>query len=406
MPSRTMPRRRRCAAPPQPVALVQASLFVTMFSRAVTLMSICVVLLATGGCITLPRVNVTAADEASMSLTGFGEIRYRYGDSRLTEMLQQTLKPDADGYVSALAISGGAANGAYGAGLLNGWTASGHRPEFQAVSGISSGALIAPFAFLGPKWDEALRRAYLGKDAQGLVQLRVPGALLTPGFYSKEPLEAVVHKYITDDLLRAIAMEHAKGRRLLIGTTNLDTLELVVWDMGAIAAPGGPAARKLFEQVLIASSTIPGALAPTMITLRAGGRTFTEMHVDGETESAFFAVPQSLLEANERAPAPYKLHLFIIVNAQLDRPFVVTPRQTVAILRRALIAVTTAATRNLLIANNEFCQLQGCELDVASIPKTVDGNPIDFTADHLQSLFDTGMAAAENGTAWSKEPSR
>jgi predicted acylesterase/phospholipase RssA len=370
--------------------------------RAATLIAVCILAAATAGCMSLPRLSVTAADEAITSPTGFGEIRYQYGDPRLTQMLQATLQPNAAGYVNALAISGGGADGAYGAGLLNGWTASGQRPEFQAVSGISSGALIAPFAFLGPSWDGALRHAYLGKDAGGLMRFRFPGALFTPGLFSKAPLESVVHRYVTDDLLRAIAVEHAKGRRLLIGTTNLDTEELVIWDMGAIASSGSPGARRLFEQVLIASASIPGVFAPTMIELSAGGRTFTEMHVDGETESAFFAVPRSLLEANDHPAGPYTLRLFILVNAKLDHPFEATPLETGAIIRRTVVAATTASTREMLIANKEFCQQERCTLSSTSIPRDVDDASTDFTQDHLQRLYQAGYAAALNGTAWSR----
>jgi hypothetical protein len=373
--------------------------------RSISVLILSLMSLAIAGCVTVPRASFTAAEEASAAPpTEFGQIRYQQRTSALADMLRSTLKPDAEGYVNALAISGGGANGAYSAGMLNGWTASGHRPTFQVVTGISTGALTAPFAFLGPDWDQALRRAYLGKETQEVLQSRGPAALLTPGLYSRKPLERLVHGFITDDMLRAIAVEHAKGRRLLVATTNLDTEQLVVWDMGAIATRGGPEARKLFEQVLIASASIPGLFEPSMIDVQSGGRTFAEMHVDGETESAFFAVPQTLFLAKQPAPPPFKVRLFIIVNAKLKGKFEVTPDRTLTVVWRALDAVIKANVRSMLISTFQFCREYGCELKIASLPENVDDAAFDFKGDHLRSLFEAGFAGAAQGTAWSTQP--
>ncbi|HEY3887963.1 MAG TPA: patatin-like phospholipase family protein [Caulobacteraceae bacterium] len=373
-------------------------------NRSISLVILCVVSLAMAGCVTIPRASFTADEEAAAAPPGFGVIRYDQRTPALADMLRATLKPDAEGNINALALSGGGANGAYGAGLLSGWTASGRRPTFQVVTGISTGALTAPFAFLGPDWDPALRRAYLGKQTQEVLQSRGPAALLTPGFYSRKPLEELVHSYITDDMLRAIAAEHAKGRRLLVATTNLDTEQLVVWDMGAIASRGGPEAKKLFEQVLVASASIPGLFAPSMIDVQSGGRTFAEMHVDGETESAFFAVPQTLFLAKQPDPPPYKVRLFIIVNAKLEGKFEVTPDRTLAVGWRAVDAVIKANMRSVLISTFQFCRQYGCELEVASLPENVDDAAFNFKGDHLQSLFDAGVAGGTQGTAWSDQP--
>jgi predicted acylesterase/phospholipase RssA len=374
-------------------------------SRSISVLILSLVSLAIASCVTIPRASFTADEEGSAAPpAGFGVIRYQQRTPALADMLRRTLKPDAQGYVNALAISGGGANGAYSAGLLNGWTANGHRPTFQLVTGISTGALTAPFAFLGPDWDQALRRAYLGKETQDVLQSRGPGVLLTPGVYSRKPLERLVHSYITDDMLRAIAVEHAKGRRLLVATTNLDTEQLVVWDMGAIATHGGPEARKLFEQVLIASASIPGLFEPSMIDVQSGGRTFAEMHVDGETESAFFAVPQTLFLARQPAPPPFDVRLFIIVNAKLNSPFRVTPDRSFPVVWRALDAVIKANMRSVLISTYQFCRQNDCDLEVASLPDDVQDAAFNFKGDHLRSLFEAGVAQAQQGTAWSDQP--
>ena len=200
--------------------------------------------IALGGCATLPREPFTQAEQAVASPDGFDNVRYTQDQPALIALLARALRPNARGEVNALALSGGGANGAYGAGLLHGWTKAGGRPAFQVVTGVSTGALTAPLAFAGPEWDDALRKAYTGPKVVHLLRARGVMSLGSPGLYRSEPLWDLVRGYVTDDLLRAVAAENAKGRRLLVATTNLDTEKLVVWDMGAIAAHGGPAARE------------------------------------------------------------------------------------------------------------------------------------------------------------------
>jgi len=351
------------------------------------------------GCVTLPRTPFTQADQASASPLGFGQVRYAAEDETLALMLRQSLKPDAKGEIDALAISGGGANGAYGAGLLYGWSKNGQRPEFQLVTGVSAGALLAPFAFLGPEWDNELHQAYFGPTIAHLMRPRLL-SLLTPGLYSKAPLEELVRSYVSDRLIKAVAAEHAKGRRLLVGTTNLDTEQLVVWDMGAIAAKGGAEARNLFTSVLVASASVPGAYAPSMIEVEGAGHRFSEMHVDGQTEGAFFAIPQSLFLANPVTPPPFRAHLFIIINGQVDSQFAVTPRSTIPILGRTIDAGGKAAVRSIIVSTAQFCQRTGCELSVSSLPSTAKDDSTDFDQTHLESLFAAGEAGAMTGSGW------
>ena len=370
-----------------------------MSVRRSLLVSWIIVSAALAGCVTLPRTEFTQAEQASASPVGFGQVRYAAEDENLALMLRQSLKPDSKGEIDALAISGGGANGAYGAGLLYGWSKKGNRPEFQLVTGISAGALLAPFAFLGPTWDNDLRQAYFGPQLTHIMRPRVLG-LLTPGIYSKEPLEELVRSYVTDKLIQAVAAEHAKGRRLLVGTTNLDTEQLVIWDMGAIASQGGAKARDLFAAVLVASASIPGAYSPSMIEVESAGHTFSEMHVDGQTEGAFFAIPQSLFLAKSANPPPFHAHLFIIINGQVDSDFNVTPRNTISILSRTIDAGGKAAVRSILVSTAQFCQRSGCELSVSSLPATVKDNSLDFSQTHLESLFAAGEAGSTTGSGW------
>ena len=179
---------------------------------------------------------------------------------------------------NALVLSGGGVNGAYAAGLLKGWTDSGTRPQFDVVTGISTGALIAPYAFLGSEYDAELERLYTSMRQENVFR---PRLLWLDSLVSSEPLEQQIAARATPEILHRIAEAHLQGRRLYVGTTNLDTKKLVVWDMGAIAARNSAESRTLFQKVLLASCSIPGLLPPVPIDVEIDGRHFTELHVDG-----------------------------------------------------------------------------------------------------------------------------
>jgi hypothetical protein len=359
--------------------------------------------LALSGCVTLPRDSFAEAEQSAASPPGFAHVRYAEDDPALAELMRKSVR-SARGEMNALAISGGGANGAYGAGLLVGWTRAGTRPEFQLVTGVSAGALTAPFAFLGSGWDDRLQQAFLGESSVHLLRRRAFLGLFTPGFFDGELLRQLVHRYVTDDMIRAVAAEHARGRRLLVATTNLDTEQLVIWDMGSIAAKGGAAARELFVTVLVASASVPAVFPPTMIQVEGNGRTFNEMHVDGGTESAFFAIPDTLLLAGPLPPDGYKRHLFVIVNGQLDNYFSITRRSTISIIHRTVEAAGKASTRSVLFTTAEFCVINGCDLKVAALPSSQKDASLNFSAAHLQSLFAAGETDIANDTAWHTGP--
>src|SRR6201989_2378602 len=172
------------------------------------------------GCSSLPRASYTASDAASARVLNVNELR-RYTDEPAATFLKQPPVSLRAGPVSYLALSGGGADGAYGAGVLNGWTAAGTRPRFSVVSGVSTGALIAPFAFLGPAYDATLRDVYTSGIAESLLNTpSIVHALFGSGLFGNTQLRELVARYIGQDMLAAIAAEHAKGRRLLIVTTN------------------------------------------------------------------------------------------------------------------------------------------------------------------------------------------
>src|SRR5215471_13905933 len=197
--------------------------------------------------------------------------------------------------INFLAISGGGDDGAFGAGLLNGWTEAGTRPEFKAVTGISTGALIAPFAFLGSKHDKELRDVYTSVSPADIYESRSMWAAITnDAMADSRPLWNLLGKYITPEFLKEIAAEYAKGRMLLIGTTNLDARRPVVWNMGEIASSTDPRAIELVRKILIASSAVPGAFPPMMINVSVNGKQYQEMHVDGGASAQVFVYPPQI----------------------------------------------------------------------------------------------------------------
>ena len=137
--------------------------------------------------------------------------------------------------LNILALSGGGAFGAFGAGAMVGLTRSGSRPEFAVVTGVSAGALVAPYAFLGPTWDARLRDVYTSGAAGHLLRSRGLGVIFGSSLYSGKPLQQLVDAYASDEMVQAVAREADKGRLLLVATTDVATAEPVVWDLGSIA---------------------------------------------------------------------------------------------------------------------------------------------------------------------------
>jgi predicted acylesterase/phospholipase RssA len=358
------------------------------------------VMLGLSGCVAIPRASFSPADAASASPPGFSDVRFDDDSSVLIDRLRKDVRPNAADEINVLALSGGGANGAYGAGVVYGWGQTGARPDFQVVTGISAGAPVAVFSFLGRSWDERLKSLYAGASTTHLLKSRGALALLTPGLYSKAKLASLVDQYADDALIQAVAAEHAKGRRLLVATANLDTGRLIVWDMGAIAAHGGPQALALFRQVLVASASIPGLFPPSFIAVESGAQRFNEMQVDGQVISGFSAIPHAVLLARDPTAAQVRVKLYVLINGALDSRFDVTPDKAVPLVARALEIGEKAALRSELIATTDYCRRNGLGLKISQLPDGERDRPLDFSARHVRELFDDGVAAAMTGSAW------
>jgi hypothetical protein len=300
-----------------------------------------------------------------------------------------------------LALSGGGAGGAFGAGALVGLTRAGARPQFAIVTGVSTGALIAPYAFLGPDWDDRLAEAYTGGFASNLFALTAlrPGASL----YASEPLTELVTRFVDEALVDAVAGAHAEGRRLYVATANLDEQNTVIWDMGAIASRGGAEARKLFTDVLIASSSLPGLFPPKMIEVECEGGVFEEMHVDGGTISPMFIVPEALIVQKLGAGAPADCEVYALVNTTLHPSAHATPMSAVPILVRSFELMLRSSYRSALRSVAAFCEINGFEFRSACVP--ANGHIVSmlrFDRSLMSEMFETGAELAQSGRLWSK----
>ncbi|MBO0765706.1 MAG: patatin-like phospholipase family protein [Hyphomicrobiaceae bacterium] len=312
--------------------------------------------------------------------------------------------------VEYLALSGGADDGAFGAGLLVGWTQRGDRPRFEVVTGVSAGALIAPYAFLGPAYDRQLAELWTKSDPQLVATPQLLAALFgAEAIADAGPLRALIAKHVDRRMLREIAQEYGNGRLLMIGTTNLDAQRQVMWNMGEIAAAAGrdPEAAQLFRDVLLASASIPGIFPPVHIKVRAGGETFEEMHVDGgPTRQVFLAPAQFSLRTFDGFYArPPIRRVYVVRNGRLAPAYEAVEPNTLAISARSLFTVTKNQGLGDINRIYAMTQRDGAEFRLASIPASFTGRSTQsFDPAYMKALFEVGYRLGLGGKAWVTAP--
>jgi len=362
-------------------------------------------LLILAGCSSLPRTPYTASDAASSRVLDINELR-RYADEPASTFRKEAHASFRAGPLSYLALSGGGADGAYGAGVLSGWTAAGTRPKFSMVSGVSTGALIAPFAFLGPAYDATLREVYTSGIAESLLDRpSILSALFGSGLFGNTRLRELVARYVDQDVLAAIAAEHVKGRKLLIVTTDLDTQRTVIWDMGHIATIGSAQALSLFQDVMAASASIPVVFPPMLIDAEANGRRFQEMHVDGGVTAPVLTLPEAFLLRNSALAGGPRMNIYILVNNKVERDFQLVPNSTIDIAARASASVTKTQTRSILYRTFDFARRNNFGFNLTYIDKDVPSpSSSGFETSYMRSLYQYGFDKAKTGNFWAKAP--
>ena len=297
--------------------------------------------------------------------------------------------------IASLALSGGGADGAFGAGLLAGWTARGDRPRFKTVSGVSTGAIIAVFAFLGPEHDATLREIYTRYASEDLFAPAILAGL-TGGtaLLDTRRDRRLIERYVTEDVVRAIAEACRRDRVLLIGTTNLDVARPVIWNIGAIAASGHPDARRLIHDVIQASSAIPAAFPPVLIPVEGpGGRRYDEMHVDGgATQQVMLFSPQirsDLIDAAVGAEVERSVH--VVVNNKLQKPYAPVRPRLAAIAGKAASSLIGGSGSGDIYRIFAVAERDGIDLDVTAIPRGFDAEADGmFDPDYMRALDEVG----------------
>ena len=376
---------------------------------------------ALAGCaatIRLPAVPLVKAAEAHP--LGIPNARfYMNGDKHKVEELAREViaikkrlalqaggRPAESNY---LAISGGGDDGAFGAGLLLGWSARGDRPSFDIVTGISTGALTAPFAYLGPAYDPQLKAVFTNTTKQDVLVARpiLYAALASDALADSTPLRNLIASYVDHTMIRRIAEEYDKGRLLLIATTNLDQSQSVVWNIGAIAKSGGERARALIIDVLRASASIPGAFPPVMLDVTVDGQRYQEMHVDGGAVAQAFLYPPSfsLRAIDKKLNRKVTRHAYVIRNGRLSPPEETVKQQTLSIVGQTVATMIANSGVNDTYRIYLETKRDGVEFNLAYIGDdftTPYSGP--FYPAYMRRLFDYGYSKARAGHTWLKKP--
>ena len=321
----------------------------------------------------------------------------------LPEQVLSTHGEADDGVHTVLALSAGGADGAYGAGVLVGWTKSGTRPQFDVVTGVSTGALMAVLAFLGPDYDDELQRFYTTQSNDKIFRKRGLDGLFGESLYDNGPLKSQIEEFITDDVLRRISAEYAKGRRLYVATTNLDAGELVIWDMGEIANGGRSDDKLHFQKVLRASAAVPAYFAPVYIKPQRGIQ-LRQAHVDG-------GVKEPVLVSGFMFPSDKKVkkELYMVINGNTVRENAAAPVKANLpdIAKKSIMEMMREIQTDTIFRDFVLAQNVGAKFHLTAIPDSIPlaQEGLNFEPERMNRLFQAGYAAGINGTGqWLKEP--
>jgi predicted acylesterase/phospholipase RssA len=357
---------------------------------------------------------------ASANVPGYSQIRI-WGDdgAGITPEMVATATAQAKAAAQAdpsanildrkfLSVSGGGSNGAFGAGLLVGWSEAGTRPKFDIVTGISTGSLIAPFAFLGSAYDKSLREAYTEVTGEDLYRKKgILGIIGSESVADSTPLQRMVERFVTDELLSDVAREHAKGRRLLVGTTNIDAERPVIWDMGAIAASGLPGSKQLFRNILVASASVPGVFPPVRLNVVADGKTYDELHVDGGTSNQAFLFPTSFSPRNvdKQLGGKRKRTLYVIRNGKVTPEWSAVKPRLASIAGKSLSSLIKTQGIGDLYRMYANAQRDGIAFNAVWVPASfTEKEKEPFEQGYMRALFDLGYEMGKNGIPWSNLP--
>lgn len=344
-----------------------------------------------------PSISATIADAATVA--GASGIRY-WGDDTEFASSHARIAPGWDGRVDFLTLSGGGINGAYGAGYLVGWSKQGSRPQFEVVTGISVGAIMAPLAFLGPSYDDRLKTVFSSLTQASNPAADVLAAIFgAPSILSNEPVLQAIRYVVDQHVLDEIAKAHRAGRRLYIGTTNLDAQRPVIWDIGAIANSTLPDRLDLVHQIILASAAVPGIFPPVLIDVNAQGATFNELHVDGGVTQQVLLMPGGY----GKVPSQRQARLYVIFNGIVAPQRETVQISSVALLRRAVPTLLKYLGRGNLDQLAAGARESGVDYRVTAIPGDFPDSKSPFGSPAwLSALFQYGYESGQAGV-WSTQ---
>lgn len=360
------------------------------------------IVVATSGCVSLPLRDYSEREQAIAEIADIPDARFWADDP--AAFIKARPAPTPGKSQAMLAISGGSDDGAYGAGFLNGWSQSGKRPEFTVVTGVSTGALLAPFALLGERYDDRIKAAYTTISQRDIYHRRpAPLALLSTSVATTEPLWELLNHYVTDAVIDEVAAAHRAGRRLFVGTANLDAQRGVVWNMGAIATSGAADRYRLFRRVLLASSAVPALFPPVIIDARAGGKPIREAHVDGATAGSLLVVPPGVVTTSGIASTGAELYL--LVNGALGGDFKIVKGGILSIAGRAFTLATTSAVREQTATAYLWAKRYGAHYHLTYIDSTFEHGPPHkpFDTAYMNRLYEFGLRAGR-ASRWALAP--
>lgn len=303
--------------------------------------------------------------------------------------------------VNILALSGGGADGAFGAGLLIGWTQSGKRPMFDVVTGVSTGAFMAALAFLGPKYDKTLADLYTNQTNDSVYIQKGPEGLLSDSVLDNTPLKRQIERIVTKEFVAEVAAEYAAGRRLYIATTNLDSGDLVIWDMGLIASGDRTDRVQTFQKILRASAAVPGFFMPVYIKPQKGIEQ-RQAHVDGAVKA-----PVLIGDFMFKSPAKQR-NLYVVINGSLARLNNTGPvKPTVSeIGKKSIVELLRSLSQATLYQGYVTAKNSGADFNLVSVPDAVmaSADALDFNPTKMRELFRVGQEIGKKGGPWAKEP--
>ena len=311
-----------------------------------------------------------------------------------------------------LALSGGGSGGAYGAGILSGWKARGDLPQFDIVTGISTGSIMASFAFLG---GDSIEHIFTTLETCHLYTSRLLNWFSQASINDTSPLKELLIQGIDDEFLAKIAAEHKKGRRLYMGTTNLDTGQLVVWDMGAIASSKRPDKAQRYRDIIYASSAFPILFPPQFIEVDIEQEKYSQMHVDGGLYSNVFMIGMlvnwsEVLQINTEEMSNFDANLYVIANRKYreSHAYKPPPLESSEVIGSLLLVATDLLFDRTIYRLYENVQKRNIKFHMATIPNDTNfiNSPMDFIPKEMQELFDLAYKQASSNYPWKTEIER